>query len=740
MAKKTVKGVLIIKKIYKILHSVKLFVLIFALLTQLLSCALAEYDEVVLKSPSMPWGSLPVGGGGYVTGIVAGQNTMYLRTDVGGAYRYENARWVQMLFWVNEEDKGYYGVEGIAIDPTNDNIVYLVCGTDYFSSGRTVVMKSTDGGRTFPTVSNVSNLIRVHGNGPGRGNGERIAVDPTNPSIIYAGGRNNGSNVMIKSTNGGTTWSAVTSIDKTSAGRLGVNAIAVDRNGVAYASVSRNNNTTNVFRSTDKGATWTELHASLPKNLFVNRMKINPQGNLMITYTNNDDMGGGNARQFVYNTTTGVLQEIFIRTGGSGESQPVWEISWHPTDPNRMVASTAGHWRQQRWQGTSADVWGDHIWRSLDGGATWLQVNMNNMQKGGISWIQGAMHWSSSCVVDPTNPNRIHVVSGNGVFASDNIWAANPSVYFRPAGVEETVALDFISIPGGDNYSVIGDFTGFRHTNLTTYASVHNPMFPKNGTGIAYNPHNRNVLMRVGEYRATEPMAYYSLNAGTTWTLLPKMPSTENAEGYCAVTTVNSINRFLWSHGNNSYYSDNNGFSWTAITGINRQVYFQVDSVNPLTVYAAGNGRFYRSTDGGASFTQVGTLTSPATTINNAIRITHAPGVAGKLYYPSSGGLYVTTNGGTSWSRLPGVTYTAAVGLGKGEIDTSPHAIYIWGNVGASPRGIYRSVNDGQTWVRINDDQHQFGGTGNGNFIYGDMNVFGRVYMSTVGLGIIYGD
>ena len=34
---------------------------------------------------------------------------------------------------------------------------------------------------------------------------------------------------------------------------------------------------------------------------------------------------------------------------------------------------------------------------------------------------------------------------------------------------------------------------------------------------------------------------------------------------------------------------------------------------------------------------------------------------------------------------------------------------------------------------------HQFGGPGNGNFVQGDMNTFGVVYMSTVGRGTIVG-
>ena len=54
------------------------------------------------------------------------------------------------------------------------------------------------------------------------------------------------------------------------------------------------------------------------------------------------------------------------------------------------------------------------------------------------------------------------------------------------------------------------------------------------------------------------------------------------------------------------------------------------------------------------------------------------------------------------------------------------------------PEGIYRSQDGGNTWVCINSDK-LYGGTGNGNFIVGDMNEFGTLYMSTVGCGIVYG-
>jgi hypothetical protein len=87
---------------------------------------------------------------------------------------------------------------------------------------------------------------------------------------------------------------------------------------------------------------------------------------------------------------------------------------------------------------------------------------------------------------------------------------------------------------------------------------------------------------------------------------------------------------------------------------------------------------------------------------------------------------------------LPGVDYCGAVGFGKAAAGQGYPAVYIWGAIG-KVRGIHRSVDGGATWVRINDDAHQYGGPGDGQFIVGDMNRFGVVYMSTAGRGIAYG-
>ncbi|MEO5933783.1 MAG: exo-alpha-sialidase, partial [Duganella sp.] len=241
------------------------------------------------------WDNVAMGGGGFVSGIVPSKSergVVYARTDVGGAYRYDNraGRWVAMMDWVSEADTGLMGVESLAIDPRNAAIVYILAGTEYFSNGKTAILRSTDYGKTF-TTTDVTAQFKTHGNGMGRSNGERLQVDPGSSNVLFVGTRHNG---LFKSVDSGATWTHVDGLNvgDTPNGN-GISFVLLDpasvSNGTAkriYVGVSRYGSVgPNLYLSKDGGATFAPV-AGAPAGLMPQRAAITAKGRLYLTYAN----------------------------------------------------------------------------------------------------------------------------------------------------------------------------------------------------------------------------------------------------------------------------------------------------------------------------------------------------------------------------------------------------------------------------------------------------------------------
>jgi photosystem II stability/assembly factor-like uncharacterized protein len=165
-----------------------------------------------------------------------------------------------------------------------------------------------------------------------------------------------------------------------------------------------------------------------------------------------------------------------------------------------------------------------------------------------------------------------------------------------------------------------------------------------------------------------------------------------------------------------------------------------------MTFYALNlfEGKLFVSTDGGANFTEQA-LNLPGglpkrgnrgDARGGQDRIYAAPGREGDLWIAAFDGLYHSTDAGHTFLKLDGVQELHAFGFGKGKTGTHDAALYMIGIVNGV-RGIYRSDDLAQHWVRINDDAHQWGLL---LHITGDPKQYGRVYVGTHGRGTVYGD
>jgi hypothetical protein len=177
--------------------------------------------------------------------------------------------------------------------------------------------------------------------------------------------------------------------------------------------------------------------------------------------------------------------------------------------------------------------------------------------------------------------------------------------------------------------------------------------------------------------------------------------------------------------------------SWSQSSGPGGAARPAADPVNSSKFYAydADGGQFFVSTNAGLSFAATVDLGG-----GGSERISAAPGVEGDVWIALHGrGLTRTTDSGTSFQAVSAVTRCGAVGFGAPAPGLTYPSVYIWGVIGGVT-GVHRSDDAGASWVRINDDAHEYGGSGNGHFVMGDANLYGRVYLSTAGRGIAYGE
>jgi len=744
------------------------------------------------KQEPYSWKSVQIVGGGFVDGVIfhpTAPDVRYARTDMGGAYRWDATahRWQPILDWVPYKDLNLMGVESIAVDPADPNRVYLACGT--YTNPRTpngAILRSDDRGKTFQRADVP---FKFGGNEDGRGNGERLMVDPHDGRILYLGTRHDG---LWRSIDRGVTWARVASFPDVKevlppppAPAPGETAeqrwrrMPVTGSGIVFVkfvpAAGRLPNATtetiyvgvslmgrpNLFASTDAGATWHEV-PNAPTQYRPTRAALSSDGSLYIAY----GTAPGPSRMtdggvWKLNTGTGEWTDITPDHPVAGSKQFGYAgVSVDAHHPRTLIASSFGR---------PGSAGSEDIFRSTDGGATWKPIFDGSGAGGGVydyalaPYVKSTpIHWLFDIEIDPTNSDHAVFTTGYGGWETFDLTAADagkPTHWSALAsGIEETVALQLDSPAEGPHLiTAIGDYGGFVHWDLDHPALEGSSAPPRMGntTGVVSAPLHPNVVVRVGDSAQHKPGEGigYSLDGGRTWKPALSAPTATSRAGWIAVSADGAI--WVWTPEREAaFFTVDRGATWTAVQGLPKGLRVVADSVDPKLFYAVSLSdlTLYRSTDGAATFTpqHLNLQNAPASPAPSGRgdnrggqdRIYVAPGRAADLWLAAFDGLYHSLPGPQSastllsFSRLPGVDEIHAFGFGKAAPGSTYPALYLVGTVQGQP-GIFRSIDQAHTWTRINDDQHQWGLVLQ---IAGDPRIYGRVYVGTHGRGVFYGD
>lgn len=717
--------------------------------------------------PAYSWNNVKIGGSGYVTGIIAHpakQGLFYARTDVGGAYRYNAATstWTALNDWTPASNSNLSGIDAIAVSPNDPSKLYMVAGMYHGASSKAVFLLSTNQGATF---TQVPLSFSAGANWTGRQVGERLQVDPNQSSILFYGTGNHAVNAsangLWKSTNGGYNWSKVSGFPAMSndSSGAGVAFVAMHKQSgsagnatqTLFAGINTKGAADNggvLYQSTDGGNTWTTVWGG-PVGMLPQHGQIGPDGNLYITYSAYGEYNGNyyygpdglhSGQVWKYNIASAKWTYITPpNNSNSASNYGFVGLSVDPTHHGTVVVNTMNRYDSQ----------GETMFRSTDGGATWTDIVRGaTFNYSAAPWTDtyGAPHnlgnWGGS-LLDPFDRNHAFVTFGGGIWETKNLTAANTTWAYGQEGIEETAVAALIS-PTPNRYNAYPllsgnwDVCGFVHANLTVAPSAQfaTPTCSK-VTSLDYAKNDSSIVVRVQEdgwnRTDTKHFGAISWNGGYSWSPFNSNGASAHGGGTVAVSADGGT--IVWSAPDvKPAYSNNAAYSWNELAALPKDAKVVADAINPSLFYAydRNNGTFYASGDKAVTWyaTNAG-LTAWGD------QLAATPDRQGELWLVTYAGLYRTTaSGWGAWTKMPGVSSATAMGFGKAASGANYPAIYVAGTAN-NIAGIHRSTDGGNTWIRINDDQHQWGGT---NIITGDPKVFGRVYLGTNnGRGIIYG-
>ena len=629
----------------------------------------------------------PTNIGGRITSMAISRqdpNILYAGAADGGVLKSTNAgvNWTPLF-----DDQPSLSIGAVAVDPTNDNVVYAGTG-EANSSGDSYdgfgVVKSTNGGITWFSL----------GLGETRHIG-KIVIDPQHPGTLYVAAMGtlftgNTERGVYKSTDGGSAWTHVLFVnDSTGVVDLSINpqnpsvllAASWERMRAPEGRRYVGGVGTGIYRTTDAGATWTHLAGGLPgpdPALGRPGIAIAPS-NPSVMYTAFADDPGNFAG--VYKSTDG--GDTWTRTNDASLSNLYSNFGWYfgnvfvnPSDENNVYVS------------------GVSIGKTTNGGTSWTTQSTTHADNHAMSF-------------HPTDPNILYIGNDGGRSKSINggaSWTretdqdlpisqfyAGSIDYLNPqnsiGGMQDNgtprtqtgSSSDWQSINGGDGFYAVIDYTNASYqyaesqygairrttTNWSSSSSGTNGIGFSDrlnwSTPIVIDPTNPAVLYTGTQY------VYRTTNRAATWTQVSPDLTDGEVPGFGAYATVTTIDVaptdsnsvIAGTDDANVWITTNRGVAWNNVSGglPNRWITrVRFDPTDAAIAYVTCSGyridsplpHIFRTSDRGSHWQDIsGNL--PEAPINVVLV---DPLVTSRLYVGTDVGCYYTTDLGAHWDAM----------------------------------------------------------------------------------------
>ena len=489
------------------------------------------------------------------------ENIWYVGAPAGGVWKTLDAgdTWENVF-----DDFPQIGVSGIAIDPTDSNIVYIATGDDDASDSFSVgVFKSLNGGDTWNETglnpSNTGSFNRMN----------EIFINPQNTNIVWVatvGG-------LQRSLDGGDTFEVVLE------GNITDFRLKPDNPDTIYAVTS-----STFFRSLDGGNLFIPLTSSVLPSSPNNRMVIGvTEANPEVVYLFVGNRFGPADEAFlgVFKSTNG--GQTFVRTGSTQNiierNQVFYDfaIAVSQTDENVIFTGAI------------------NIWRSVNGGDSFLRLNSND-DNVGPAYTHVDIHTLK--IFD----DRLFTGTDGGIYVSDD----NGNTFLNRTNGIAVTQFYKISVSREDTDLIVGgtqDNSGilFNEGEWNVYTG---------GDGMDYeiDPNNENLIYG---FVQNGNVLFITTNQGQTVSLAPA-PIDPDASGtrlegnWITPLEINNEGEVFAAY-NQIYRLDGTQFSlvstdFTANTPLEDM---EIDQNDSSIIYIADENILRRSDDGGVTFTQV---------------------------------------------------------------------------------------------------------------------------------------